>query len=51
VHQRAAVKRKLDDMLRIGENLNLLVSLDGLGEDHEALRGKGTFNAPWTTSR
>jgi radical SAM protein with 4Fe4S-binding SPASM domain len=36
-------KRKLDDMLRIGEGLNLLVSLDGLGEDHEALRGKGTF--------
>ncbi|MEV6596738.1 radical SAM protein [Actinoplanes sp. NPDC051346] len=36
-------KRKLDDLLRIGENLNLLVSLDGLGEDHEALRGKGTF--------
>jgi radical SAM protein with 4Fe4S-binding SPASM domain len=36
-------KRKLEDMLRIGENLNLLVSLDGLGEDHEALRGKGTF--------
>jgi radical SAM protein with 4Fe4S-binding SPASM domain len=36
-------KRKLDDLLRIGENLNLLVSLDGLGEDHEALRGRGTF--------
>lgn len=36
-------KRKLDDLLRIGENLNLLISLDGLGEDHEALRGKGTF--------
>ena len=36
-------KRKLDDLLRIGENLNLLVSLDGLDEDHEALRGKGTF--------
>jgi radical SAM protein with 4Fe4S-binding SPASM domain len=36
-------KRHLDDLLRIGENLNLLVSLDGLGEDHEALRGKGTF--------
>jgi radical SAM protein with 4Fe4S-binding SPASM domain len=36
-------KRKLNDLLRIGENLNLLVSLDGLGEDHEALRGKGTF--------
>ena len=36
-------KRNIDDLLRIGENLNLLVSLDGLGEDHEALRGKGTF--------
>lgn len=36
-------KRKLDDLLKIGENLNLLVSLDGLGEDHEALRGRGTF--------
>lgn len=36
-------KRKLDDLLRIGENLNLLVSLDGLGDDHEALRGRGTF--------
>nr|WTA64366.1 radical SAM protein [Micromonospora sp. NBC_00855] len=35
--------RKLDDLLRIGEQLNLLVSLDGLGEDHEALRGRGTF--------
>ncbi|MET1074636.1 MAG: radical SAM protein [Umezawaea sp.] len=37
------LKRKLDDLLRIGRDLNLLVSLDGLGEDHEALRGKGTF--------
>nr|AKC92675.1 putative AstB/chuR/mirJ-related protein [Amycolatopsis sp. SANK 60206] len=37
-------QRHLDDLLRVGENLNLLVSLDGLGEDHEALRGKGTFN-------
>ncbi|TDB78333.1 radical SAM protein [Micromonospora sp. KC723] len=37
-------KRKLDDLLRIGEQLNLLVSLDGLGEDHEALRGRGTFH-------
>ncbi|WP_018680218.1 radical SAM protein [Actinokineospora enzanensis] len=36
-------KRHLDDLLRIGEHLNLLVSLDGLGADHEALRGKGTF--------
>jgi radical SAM protein with 4Fe4S-binding SPASM domain len=36
-------RRRLDDLLRIGEHLNLLVSLDGLGEDHEELRGKGTF--------
>lgn len=36
-------QRKLDDLLAIGEHLDLLVSLDGLGDDHEALRGKGTF--------
>lgn len=36
-------QRKLDDMLAIGENLNLLVSLDGIGDDHDELRGKGTF--------
>lgn len=36
-------KRNIDHLLRIGRHLNLLVSLDGLGEDHEALRGRGTF--------
>ncbi len=36
-------QRKLDDLLTIGEHLNLLVSLDGLGDDHDELRGKGTF--------
>ena len=35
--------RSMEDLLRIGRNLNLLVSLDGLGEDHEELRGRGTF--------
>ncbi|KAA0109640.1 radical SAM protein [Mycolicibacterium sp. P1-5] len=35
--------RNLDDMLAIGENLNLLVSLDGIGDDHDELRGTGTF--------
>jgi radical SAM protein with 4Fe4S-binding SPASM domain len=35
--------RRIDDLLRIGENLNLLVSLDGLGEEHDAIRGRGTF--------
>jgi radical SAM protein with 4Fe4S-binding SPASM domain len=37
-------QRKLDDLMTIGENLNLLVSLDGFGDDHDELRGPGTFN-------
>ncbi|RKT87092.1 radical SAM additional 4Fe4S-binding SPASM domain-containing protein [Saccharopolyspora antimicrobica] len=37
------LQRKLNDLLAIGEHLNLLVSLDGLGDDHDALRGQGTF--------
>jgi radical SAM protein with 4Fe4S-binding SPASM domain len=37
------LERKLDDLLAIGEHLNLLVSLDGLGDDHDALRGRGAF--------
>jgi radical SAM protein with 4Fe4S-binding SPASM domain len=36
-------ERRLDDLLLLGDNLNLLVSLDGLDDDHEELRGKGTF--------
>ncbi|MFV2019325.1 radical SAM protein [Micromonospora sp. LOL_023] len=36
-------RRRLDDLLRIGANLNLLVSLDGLGDEHDAIRGPGTF--------
>jgi radical SAM protein with 4Fe4S-binding SPASM domain len=37
------LERNLDHLLPIGRHLNLLVSLDGLDDDHEALRGKGTF--------
>ncbi|SDT80729.1 radical SAM protein [Actinoplanes derwentensis] len=37
------MERNAESLLRIGENLNLLVSLDGLAGDHEALRGRGTF--------
>ncbi|MFD5029252.1 radical SAM protein [Streptomyces sp. NPDC058220] len=37
-------QRRMDDLLRMGQNLNLLVSLDGLGKDHEELRGRGTFD-------
>jgi radical SAM protein with 4Fe4S-binding SPASM domain len=32
------------DLLRIGESLSLLVSLDGLKDHHEALRGRRSFD-------
>lgn len=38
------LERNLPHLLPLGADLNLLVSLDGLSDDHEALRGKGTFN-------
>ncbi|SEC30967.1 radical SAM additional 4Fe4S-binding SPASM domain-containing protein [Streptomyces sp. 3213] len=37
------LERNLPHLLPLGPGLNLLVSLDGLGGDHEALRGRGTF--------
>jgi radical SAM protein with 4Fe4S-binding SPASM domain len=37
------LERNAEHLLRIGDKLNLLVSLDGLGADHDALRGRGTF--------
>ncbi|XRQ09020.1 radical SAM/SPASM domain-containing protein [Actinomadura welshii] len=37
------IKRNLDHIVKLGENLNVTVSLDGLGADHEALRGPRTF--------
>ncbi|WP_405851211.1 radical SAM protein [Streptomyces sp. NBC_00090] len=38
------MQRHAEDLLRIGENLSLLVSLDGLKEHHEALRGPRSFD-------
>jgi radical SAM protein with 4Fe4S-binding SPASM domain len=38
------LEEHLDSLLPIGANLNLLVSLDGLKEQHEALRGRNTFD-------
>lgn len=38
------LKSKLDSLLPLGADLNLLVSLDGLKKEHEALRGRGTFD-------
>ena len=37
------LERNLPHLLPLGKDLNLLVSLDGIGADHEALRGRGTF--------
>jgi radical SAM protein with 4Fe4S-binding SPASM domain len=38
------IKRNLEHIVKLGENLNVTVSLDGLGADHEALRGPRTFS-------
>ncbi len=37
------MERNAESLLAIGEKLNLLVSLDGFEEEHEAIRGKGSF--------
>ena len=37
------IERKLESLLRISENLVLLVSVDGFQEQNDAIRGKGTF--------
>jgi radical SAM protein with 4Fe4S-binding SPASM domain len=37
------LERNMPHLLTIGAGLNILVSLDGLGAKHEALRGRGTF--------
>jgi radical SAM protein with 4Fe4S-binding SPASM domain len=38
------LERNLEHLLPLGAHLNLLLSLDGLKEQHEALRGRGTFD-------
>lgn len=37
------IERNLEHLLKLGSNLNLTVSLDGIGADHEALRGPRSF--------
>jgi radical SAM protein with 4Fe4S-binding SPASM domain len=37
------MERNAEHLLAIGPQLNLLISLDGFEEEHEALRGKGSF--------
>jgi len=38
-----SIKRKKDSLVRISNNLTTLVSVEGLEEQHDKLRGKGTF--------
>jgi radical SAM protein with 4Fe4S-binding SPASM domain len=38
------LERRLDDLLKLGSDLNVTVSLDGLEADHEALRGPRSFS-------
>lgn len=38
------IKRNLEHIVRLGDNVNVTVSLDGLGADHEALRGPRSFS-------
>ncbi|MBU3134412.1 radical SAM protein [Clostridium gasigenes] len=35
--------KKLDSLLKISENIVLLISVDGFEEENDAMRGKGTF--------
>jgi len=37
------LERRLPSLLRFGERLELVVALDGLEAEHDALRGKGAF--------
>ncbi|MEJ2092237.1 MAG: SPASM domain-containing protein [Syntrophobacterales bacterium] len=38
------IEERLDSICRISPNLAILVSIDGLGRHHDAIRGRGTFN-------
>ena len=38
------LEKKMDSILRISSNLALLISLDGFQEQHDFVRGEGTFN-------
>ncbi len=39
-----SIKRKLDSILRVSESLIILISVEGLQEAHDKIRGKNTFN-------
>lgn len=37
------IKKKLDSLLRLGEYLELLIAVDGLKDENDYIRGKGTY--------
>ena len=37
------LERRLDSLLRISDRLELVIAIDGLEEEHDGLRGQGTF--------
>ncbi|WP_211748241.1 radical SAM protein [Paenibacillus sp. Marseille-Q4541] len=37
------IEKNLDSILKISEDMTLLISLDGFEEENDAIRGKGTF--------
>jgi len=39
-----SIKRKVDSLIKISERLTTLASVEGLEQQHDKLRGKGTFN-------
>jgi Predicted Fe-S oxidoreductases len=45
------IEKHLDDLIEISENLVLLISLDGLEESNDEIRGKGTFDKVIATVR
>ena len=38
------IKEKIETLLKLGSNLNIVISLDGNQEENDAIRGKGTYN-------
>lgn len=37
------IERRMDSLLRLSERLELVIAVDGLEAEHDALRGKGSF--------
>lgn len=42
------IRKKMDSLLRMGENLELLIAVDGLEQENDDIRGKGTYQETLT---